>query len=68
MVEIDKSTKKKMAKVVLGEILGEPISLKELKGVKTKDEEEFSKLLDEWHKNASKRNFFIGDKKKTTRG
>lgn len=33
-------------------------------GKKTKEEKEVIRLLDRWHKNANKRNFFIGDKRK----
>lgn len=68
MAKIDEKVKGEMAKVILQDILGKPISLKELKGKKTKEEKEFSKLLTEFHKKAEKRNFFIGDKKRVTRG
>lgn len=63
MAKMDEKVKERMAKVILEEILGKPISLKELTGKKTKEEKEFSKLLTEFHKKAEKRKFFVGDKK-----
>ena len=40
------------------------ISKKDLIGKPTKSEKELLKLLTRWHKNATKRKFFIGEKKK----
>lgn len=69
MVKMDEKVKMEMAKVILKEISGKPIPRKELMGKKTKEEIEFSKLLIEWHENANKRSFFIGDNKaRMTRG
>lgn len=61
---LGKKTKETIREIMIGEILGRPISARELKGKKTKKEKEMIRLLTEWHKNANKRNFFIGDKRK----
>lgn len=61
---LGKKTKETIKEIMIGEISSRPISLRELKGKKTKEEKEMIRLLTEWHKNANKRNFFIGDKRK----
>mgnify|MGYP001598577471 FL=1 len=64
---MDEKIKRGMAKAILEEILGKPVSLKGLT-VRTKKEIELDRLLTTWHNNANKRKFFIGDKKRVPRG